>query len=187
MCATFFMLGESARKHPNVVQQVAEEGHAIGNHSWDHPSFPLISGRERRAQIRACASVIAPYGGQRLFRPPYGHQSVASRLDALWLGYPVVTWNVVAEDWCDRDADWMANRLVKQIRPGSVVVLHDAIYRSVQVVPQHDRQRMLTAIDMTLERLGDRFRFVTVPELFDTVAHGDKIGIGKPSQSYCLF
>jgi hypothetical protein len=59
----------------------------------------------------------------------------------------------------------MANQLVNRIKPGSVVVLHDAIYRSVQVVPQHDRQRMLTALDMTLERLGNRFRFVTIPEL----------------------
>jgi peptidoglycan-N-acetylglucosamine deacetylase len=163
--ATFFMLGEAAKKYPNLVWQVANGGHVIGNHSWDHPSFPLLSGCERRAQIQACASAIAPYGGQHLFRPPYGHQNLASRIDALWLGYRVVTWNVVAEDWCDRDAEWMANRLVKQIRPGSVIILHDAIYRSVQVVPQHDRQRMLTALDMTLVQLGERFRFVTIPEL----------------------
>jgi peptidoglycan/xylan/chitin deacetylase (PgdA/CDA1 family) len=163
--ATFFFLGEAARKYPDVARRVAEEGHTIGNHSWDHPSFPLISGRERRAQIRACTSAIAPYGGQRLFRPPYGHQSLASRLDAWWLGYRVLTWNVTAEDWLDRDAGWMADRLVNQIRPGSVVVLHDNICRSIQVTPQHDRQPMLTAVDMTLERLRARFHFVTIPEL----------------------
>jgi peptidoglycan/xylan/chitin deacetylase (PgdA/CDA1 family) len=164
--ATFFMLGEAVRKYPAVVQRVGRGGHAIGNHSWDHPSFPLICGRERRAQIRACAAAIDPYGGKRLFRPPYGHQSVASRLDALWLGYRVVTWNVVAEDWCDRDRDWMANQLVERIKPGSVVVLHDAIYWSPQEVnPQCDRGRMLAAVDMALGRLGNRFRFVTIPEL----------------------
>jgi peptidoglycan/xylan/chitin deacetylase (PgdA/CDA1 family) len=163
--ATFFVVGESASRYPEVMRQMAEGGHAIGNHSWDHPSFPLISGSERRAQMRSCASALAPYGGQRLFRPPYGHQSLASRLDAWWLGYRVVTWNVTAEDWSDHEADWMVNRLVSRIRPGSVVVLHDAIFRSIQAVPQYDRQRMLTALDITLERLGDRFRFVTVPEL----------------------
>jgi peptidoglycan/xylan/chitin deacetylase (PgdA/CDA1 family) len=110
--ATFFMVGEAVQWYPELVRQVAQTGHAIGNHFWDHPSFPLITGRERRAQLRACAKAIAPYG-QRVFRPPYGHQSVASRLDALWLGYQVVTWNVLAYDWLDHDADWMANRLVR--------------------------------------------------------------------------
>jgi peptidoglycan-N-acetylglucosamine deacetylase len=175
MHATFFMLGEAAEKYPDVVRQVAEGGHVIGNHSWDHPSFPLISWRERRSQIRDCASAIAPYGGQLLFRPPYGHQSLASRFDAWWLGYRVVTWNVVVEDWFDRDAEWMAQRLVERIRPGCVILLHDAIYRSIQVVPQYDRQRMLTALDMTLEQLRGRFRFVTIPEL---LRHG------RPRQQY---
>ena len=109
--ATFFMIGEAAQRHPDLVQRVAQAGHAIGNHSWDHPSFPLISGRERRAQLRACEKAIAPYG-QRLFRPPYGHQSAASRLDALWLSYRVVTWNLHAYDWLDHDANWMACGLV---------------------------------------------------------------------------
>jgi peptidoglycan/xylan/chitin deacetylase (PgdA/CDA1 family) len=66
--ATSLMLGEAAKKYPDVVRQVAG-GHAIGNRSWDHWSFPLIRWRERPAQLRACASAIAPYGGQRLFRP----------------------------------------------------------------------------------------------------------------------
>lgn len=115
--ATFFVVGEAAQRHPEIVWQVAQAGHVIGNHTWDHPSFPLISGRERRAQLRACEQAIAPYG-QRIFRPPYGHQSVASRLDALWLGYQVVNWNLHAYDWLDHDADWMADRLVNQNQPG---------------------------------------------------------------------
>lgn len=164
--ATFFMRGKAASEHPNLVRRIAEEGHAIGNHSWDHPSFPLISGRERRQQIRACAAAIGPYGGQRLFRPPYGHQSIASRLDALWLGHRVVTWNASVEDWCDRDADWMAAQLVKRIKPGGIVVLHDAIYWSPQEGgPHEDRKPMLSAVAMALGQLDGRFRFVTIPEL----------------------
>jgi peptidoglycan-N-acetylglucosamine deacetylase len=83
--ATFFMLGEAARRYPDLVKQVATEGHAIGNHSWDHPSFPLITARQQQQQIIACAQALAPYG-QRLFRPPYGHQSMPSRLTAFRLG-----------------------------------------------------------------------------------------------------
>lgn len=163
--ATFFMLGENARKYPDIVSRVAAEGHAIGNHSWDHPSLPLLTRHERQEQIRACAAVIEPLGGLRLFRPPYGHQSLSSRLDALRLGYQVVAWNVVAEDWLDHDADWTANLLHEQIAPGSVVLLHDAIRRSMQSIPQYNRGPMIRAVDMALERLSDRFRFVTIPEL----------------------
>ena len=88
--ATFFMVGKAAERHPDIVKEVAVAGHAIGNHSWDHPSFPLISRRERWAQVRACEKAIAPYG-QRLFRPPYGDQNLLSRLEASWLGYQVIT------------------------------------------------------------------------------------------------
>ena len=161
---TFFMIGEPAQKHPELVQRVAQAGHAIGNHSWDHRFFPSLPGRVRREQMRACEQALAPYG-QRLFRPPYGAQSLASRFDALWLRYKVVTWNLEAKDWQDHEAAWMADRLVRGIRPGSIVLFHDAIYRSHQAVPQYDREPMLTALTSTLEQLGGRFRFVTIPEL----------------------
>lgn len=162
--ATFFMIGEAAQRHPNLVQRVAQAGHAIGNHSWDHPSFPLISGRERRAQLRACEKAIAPYG-QRLFRPPYGHQSVASRLDALWLRYKVITWSMSASDWLDHDANWMADRLANQLKPGSVILLHDALYHTPEE-RYADREPMIEAVNMLLRWFSDHFRFITIPELF---------------------
>ena len=163
--ATFFVVGEAAQRHPDLVQRVAQAGHAIGNHSWDHPSFPLISGRERRAQLRACEKAIAPYG-QRLFRPPYGHQSVASRLDALWLRYQVITWSVSTHDTLDHDANWIIDhRLTNQLEPGSVIAFHDALY-TYEDERHADREPMLEAVNMLLEQFSDRFRFITVPELF---------------------
>jgi peptidoglycan/xylan/chitin deacetylase (PgdA/CDA1 family) len=162
--ATFFMVGEAACRYPGVVQQVAAGGHVIGNHSWDHPSFPLLSGHERRQQIRACARAIAPYG-QRLFRPPYLHQSVASRFDALRLGYLVIAGNVFSQDWRPLDADSLADGITARIQPGSIVMLHDAICGSVQAQSQDDREPMLAALDMVLGRLGRRFRFISIPEL----------------------
>jgi len=161
--ATFFMLGEKAHRYPALVQRAVQAGHAIGNHSWDHPIFPEISRRERRAQIRACAKAIAPYG-QRLFRPPHGYLDMASRLDTLWLGYRVITWNVVVDDWCSLDTDWMAERLMSQIGPGSVILLHDGLCDS-EGDQYLDRGPMLKAVDILLENLGPRFRFVTIPEL----------------------
>lgn len=161
--ATFFMVGEAAHRYPELVRQVAQAGHAIGNHSWDHPSLPLISGRERRRQIRACGRAIAPYG-QGLFRPPFGHQNVASRLDALWLGLKVIAWNLAVEDWLGRDGQWMVDRVTTQLQPGSVVLFHDSLYTFLEE-RYVNREPTLQAVDLLLKCLGHRFRFVTVPEL----------------------
>ena len=161
--ATFFMTGEAAEAHPQIVRRVAQAGHAIGNHSWNHPSFPSISGRERRAQIRACAQAIAPYG-KRLFRPPYTEQNIASRIDALLLGYKVVMFDAWSDDWCGGDPETVARQLERRIHPGGMIVLHDRLSDALD--PSYfNREPMLKALDIFLNRVGDRFRFVTVPEL----------------------
>ena len=161
--ATFFVVGETAQKYPELIRRIAQTRHVIGNHSWDHPAFPLITGRERRAQMRACAKAIAPYG-QRIFRPPFGCQNTSSRLSVFWLGYQVVTWNLVAKDWLDHDAEQMVNHLGNKIRPGSIVLFHDSLHDIIEE-RYINREPTLKAVDMLLEQLGDRFRFVTIPEL----------------------
>ena len=161
--ATFFMIGKNAIAHPDVVKRVAGEGHTIGNHTWDHPKLPSLSPRERRAQIRACAEALGGHA-QPFFRPPYSLQSVGSHLTARRLGYQVVGWNVEVEDWRGHDADSLTSSMLKRIKPGSVVVLHDAIWDPISD-GAGDRGSLLDALRTVLERLGDRFRFVTVPEL----------------------
>ena len=161
--ATFFMIGESAERYPELVRQVADAGHAIGNHSWDHTSLPLISGGNRRAQIRACKKAIAPYGA-RLFRPPFGHQSIASRLDLLLSGYKVVTWNIGVPDFLGHDGNWIAEQIIQKVRPGSVILLHDGLYQYLD--KQYiNREATLLAVDRVLTTLSDRFRFVSIPDL----------------------
>jgi peptidoglycan/xylan/chitin deacetylase (PgdA/CDA1 family) len=161
--ATFFMLGENAQRYPDLVSEVAKAGHAIGNHSWDHPSFPLISHQERRKQIHACAQALAPYG-QPLFRPPFGNLNLSARLDALLLGYQVVTWNIVGMDWLDYEANWLTDQIMNKIRPGSIILLHDALHDALK--PQFfDRTATLTVVEQLLQRLSHSYHFVTVPEL----------------------
>jgi peptidoglycan/xylan/chitin deacetylase (PgdA/CDA1 family) len=161
--ATFFMVGKSARRHQGLALRVAREGHAAANHSWDHTSFPLLRGSWRRRQLRWCQEALPP-GSPRLFRPPWGHQSPGSRLDAARLGFRVVTWDVVAEDWRGDDAQTLLDRMEAGIRPGSIVVLHDALYATDDAA-HRDREPVIEAVALLLERLGGRFRFVTVPEL----------------------
>ena len=161
--ATFFMLGVRAAAHPCLVAEVAAGGHAIGNHSWDHPSFPTISSRERRGQVRRCDAALGSHAAP-LFRPPFGHQNLRARLDLLALRREVVTWDVTATDWLDHEPEWMAERMVRGIRPGSIVLLHDHLF---QVFDERfsPRDAMLAALRQLLERLSGTWRFVTVPEL----------------------
>lgn len=168
--ATFFMVGRVAQDHPELVRRVADDGHVIANHSWDHKSMPLLNRRERIHQVLAGARSIAPYG-TRLFRPPYGHQSVASLIDVQLLGYQVVTWNVVGRDWLDYDSGYISNRIISQVKPGSIVLLHDGMYSTIDE-SYVDRKQTLKAVDAVLDRLGQKFQFVTLVELF---RHGPKI------------
>jgi peptidoglycan-N-acetylglucosamine deacetylase len=157
------MTGEAAQQYPALVRRVAMAGHAIGNHSWDHPSFPVISGRERRAQIRACAKALEPYG-ERLFRPPYGDQSVVSRLDAFFLGYKVIMFDVTTDDWCGGDALSIADQLERRLHPGSLAVLHDRLCDALEE-SYFNRDAVVEAVAILLQRVSARFRFVTVREL----------------------
>lgn len=161
--ATFFMTGEHAAAYPDLVAAVRDGGHAIGNHSWDHPSFPLIPGRERRSQIRRCAGVLPESDGS-LFRPPYGHQSAASRWDALLTGHEVVTWSVCVPDWEDHDGAWLADFALQRITPGSVVLMHDGMI-DFQGEACPAREATLDAVGRILTALHGHYGFVTVPEL----------------------
>ena len=171
--ATFFMTGKNAARYREVVSRVAAEGHVVGNHAWDHPSLPLLPATERRAQIKACAQALSPYG-TRFLRPPYGYLDVLSRLDTLWLRYEVIGWSVSAEDWLDHGAGWMADRLVDAVRPGSIILLHDALYHALDS-KYADRGQVVDAVDQLCDRLAGVFRLVTVPEL---------LRAGKPQRAW---
>jgi peptidoglycan-N-acetylglucosamine deacetylase len=162
--ATFFLLGASARRYPSVVKKIEQFGHAICNHSWDHPSFAYISARERRSQLRHCHKAIAPYG-QKLFRPPYGDQTYASFMDTLLTGYRVVAWNVSADDWITNVPQWYVDHLRINLTPGSIVLLHDALYQCAGGYDDNNRKNVFQGLDILLDQIGARFKFVTVPEL----------------------
>ena len=179
--ATFFIVGKAAEAYPEVMKRLAAEGHALANHTWDHRSVPLLTQRERVEQMNRCSAALKPYGGDnKLFRPPFGNQSWASRLDALRLGYEVVAWSHHALDWLEYDAAFVQSRLAEQLRPGSIFLLHDALYRAE---PERlDRTPSITAVDALLSESD--YRFVTVPELLKTGKARKKMWFKKPDKAW---
>lgn len=161
--ATFFMVGERAASHPDLVHEVAARGHALANHSWDHGPFTRMSTRQRWRQVMNTKRQLAPQG-TRLFRPPKGHMNMRSRRDLLLMRYTPVMWNIAIEDWRTRCVQTMTSRLLTQIRPGCIVLLHDSIWESGSEF--RDRRPLVEALDAALADLTD-YQFVTLPELFE--------------------
>lgn len=169
--ATFFMVGEAASRYPEIVREVVAGGHVIGNHSWSHPHLPHMRSRlSRLKELRNCAKATAPYC-QKLFRPPFGAQDDHVRLDAMILGYKIILWNGSAQDWIPQKSEDLAQKMINRIKPGSIFLLHDAIYDSRSQEQEADRDAMVHGLDKALCVLKQQISFVTVPEL---------LGAGKP-------
>lgn len=163
--ATFFMIGEAAKAHPELVARASRAGHTVANHTHTHPSLPSLEGRERREEIRRCSNALEPHGS-RFFRPPKGHQSPASRLDALFCGYTVVCWSLAADDWTEQRPDRMASRLIRGLGPGEIVLLHDGL-RDPPSPEAADRSATLEAVEMVLDRVGGDYSFVSLEEMLE--------------------
>ena len=168
---TFFMVGEAASRHPELVDEVASAGHAVGNHTWSHPAVSRTSWKETRAQIRRCQDALHP-SGIRLFRPPYLALSKVAVLSCRMLGYQVIMANRDSGDWWNPDASDIARTLITEAAPGDIILLHDGLAgfsgRSLPHPPLPDRSAMLAGLEEFLEQTAGRFRFVTVPEILAT-------------------
>lgn len=170
--ATFFMTGRCVQSHPEIVKRVAKEGHAIGNHSWDHYAFNIIALKEHWEQIKKCHNALKPYG-LRLFRPPYGLTSCKSDVMLFFQGYKTVGWSIDSMDWREPDSKIMEQNLLESIKPGSIILFHDRIYDGGNpergpIISQEavtDREPMLRALDGILNRLNKKIQFVTLPVL----------------------
>ncbi|HEU65216.1 MAG TPA: glycosyltransferase, partial [Chloroflexi bacterium] len=166
--ATFFVIGQNARRHPETCRQIVAAGNVIGNHSYHHhKSLCLRRGKAIASDIKLARQAIYDCTGlePRLFRPPYGFRTPWLMRTVRHLGYTVVTWDNMTGDWkADKSGKEIGQTIVQRAKPGSVIVLHDG--RDGR--PSYDRSQMLQALPFVIETLQKRgFDFVTVPELLD--------------------
>lgn len=160
---TFFVVGERARAYPELLARMRAGGHGVGSHGFRHASLPRMRGRDRRQDLRTAQAVLGRYAGD-LFRPPYGHLGLFSRLDVAYLGLRPVTWTGHCEDWRPHDASVLASRLRRAVGPGAIVLLHDRRH-DLDTPAAADRGAMIEALATVLGELGGAYRFVTVEEL----------------------
>jgi peptidoglycan/xylan/chitin deacetylase (PgdA/CDA1 family)/glycosyltransferase involved in cell wall biosynthesis len=164
--ATFFLIGERAERHPDIVRQIAEAGHAIGNHTYSHALMPALDPGEQAMELERCTEAIGE-AAQRLFRPPFGQQSEASYRAARRAGYEVVGWSLMSDDWKRQESGELADRVLDRLEPGSIILMHDSLHEPWDPSAA-DRGYALDAVDQILERVGSYTRFVTLPELMSS-------------------
>ena len=151
--ATFFVTGEHASLHPEVIERMDEEGHLIGNHSQNHIQLTKEQTMEACDQIKWTNEKIKSITGQApvYVRPPFG--SWSDELENL-VPMKVVLWSVDPLDWKTQNKNSIVRHIVSHAEDGGIILLHDVYGTSVDAA--------LEVID-TLSAEG--YNFVTVDEL----------------------
>ena len=122
--ATFFMIGRQIPAQASIVKSIANTGHEIGNHTWDHIDMAYADAPTLKDQISKTSYAMVDVLGKRpvLVRPPYGSfkpttlQTVAQ---------PFIIWSVDPKDWQDKNADTVYQRVMSNAQPGAIVLSHD--------------------------------------------------------------
>jgi chitin deacetylase len=154
--AMFFVLGAKAKRHPELLRRIAAAGHAIGNHSFSHPSSTSADGAKREIQDTEAAIRAAVGRRPTCFRPPYGILKGNLAHVAESLGYCVVTWTISTADTRPISSSLIASNVIHTPNPGDIVLMHDG--------PGHGATAAaLPVILRDLSAAG--YRFVTIPEL----------------------
>jgi peptidoglycan/xylan/chitin deacetylase (PgdA/CDA1 family) len=137
--ATFFLIGEQAAKHPEIVRRIASAGHAVGHHSWTHSEPATTSARQLLEETLRTRKFLEDLIGRPapLFRPPHGKLTIA-KLAGVWRqGYAIVLWNRDPKDFqMSASADLAAWFTAGPLRAGDIVLLHDTHPHAAAALPQ---------------------------------------------------
>lgn len=126
--ATFFLLGADVDANPELCARIAREGHEIGNHTYTHRYLPLARSRCVATELAATDKAIERATGitPTIARPPYGGRSPRNVRVFDRLAKRLVLWDVNSFDWKGAPARDVAQRVLERVRPGSIVLMHDA-------------------------------------------------------------
>ena len=166
--ATFFEIGNKVAANPAGAKRVVEAGMELGNHTWEHPNMTTLPPEDVPSQLSRANDAIAAATGvtPKLWRPPGGLTNAAVNEQAGKLGLAGILWDVIPYDWIN-DSNTAASRLLlmTQIKPGSVVLLHDTYSSTVDIVEQF----------IPVLKAND-YHFVTVTQLLGQRAPGSVYG-----------
>ena len=165
--ATFFMVGRQVERYPEVARRVIGERHEVGNHSYSHPVYLYRSPRETRRQLKRAQDVINETTGvePKLSRPPCGVRTPAYFSAAREMRLRTVQWSVAGFDWRRIGAAEIALNVLRRVRAGSIILLHDGDSHL-----KSDRRQTILSLPLIVEGLKARgLKVAPLSELLDTV------------------
>jgi peptidoglycan/xylan/chitin deacetylase (PgdA/CDA1 family) len=169
--ATFFVVGEMAEKHPELVRREVADGHLVANHTFHHVNLTRVPEEQVLTEWQACNDVLRSITGRpvRFCRPPGGDYDSTVINAAQAAGLTTVLWTDDPGDYASPGDQVLDKRIYRSISNGGIILLHDGIQQTLDVLPQ---------IIRTLKREG--YRFVTVDEMQKTLpAHDHQIAMAS--------
>ncbi len=157
--AAFFCIGHRVAGHENLLRQLYEAGHLLGNHSFSHHRwFDLFSASRMLADLQRANEAIHAATGlrPRLFRPPYGVTNPNLARAIRRGGFVPIGWNLRSLDTVIHDEKKLLRRVLRGLRPGAVVLFHDTSPATRAILPQFIREA--TARGYTFVRLDQLLR-----------------------------
>jgi peptidoglycan/xylan/chitin deacetylase (PgdA/CDA1 family) len=162
--ATFFMIGQYAQQRADIVREVANAGHVIGNHTFTHPLLIFKSGHELREEIGKTTQALHDALGEHsnLFRPPFGGRRPAVFQIARQMGLEPVMWNVTGYDWNAPSVEHIERKVTSEVCGGDVILLHDGGHRSFGT----DRSFTVAATDRLIGKYkAEGYELVTISKM----------------------
>lgn len=152
--ATFFVLGSKIKNNEYILKRIKENGHEIGNHTYNHKILTKLKEEDIKREIDSTSNLIFELTGDHpnILRPSYGivNKKVREVSD-----YPIIIWNIDTLDWKNHNSKRIAKRVLSKAKDGSIVLMHD-VYTSTA--------NALKIIVPELKNNG--YTFVTISELF---------------------
>lgn len=161
--ATFFLLGENAERYPEVVKRIVNEGHIVGNHTYNHPNLNKIDDKQYHEQLLKTEKILQKLTGYspKFFRPPYGIINENQMQWATEQKFMTIQWSVDTLDWKGLNAQEITNKVLGNAFPGSILLQHTA--------PGGKLQGSVDALDRFIPEItSNGARFVTLPKMFNT-------------------
>ena len=162
--ATFFEIGRNIEKHPEIVKMIVARGDELANHSYSHKDMMFKPREFLLSEIEKTDKLLQEVGVKQdsiSFRPPFGRRFVVLSYLVSQMHKKLIMWDVDSQDYEKTlTAEDIANRVIENVRSGSIVVMHDG---------GGDRSKTVAATEMIVKALQSKgYAFKTVSELLKT-------------------
>lgn len=165
--ATFFILGENARRWPETVRRMHDEGHLVANHGMDHGILMFAGAGEALKQVEQTEAVLRDAGVRepiRLFRAPHGWLSPVAHRALTSHGYRIAGWTKGVWDTANPGVETIVSRTDDILRPGSVLLFHDGWSGT----GEEDRSQTAAALSEVISLARERgLEFVSLEEMME--------------------